>query len=488
MVAPSRKGAADLGNVDEFALMDATAQAELVRRREVEPIELVEAAIRRIERLNPTLNAVIRPLYDDARTAAVSQLPDGPFRGVPFLLKDILAAYAGVPLTMGCAFAKDFVPRRDSELVRRLKRAGLVLVAKTNTPELGLLPTTEPRLFGPSRNPWNTSRTTGGSSGGAAAAVAAGIVPMAHANDGGGSIRIPASCCGVFGLKPTRARNPLGPSVGDIANGLIVEHAVTRSVRDSAALLDATSGPDLGDPYWAPPPARPFVREVGADPGRLRIAFTNTRLSGIRVHDECVEAVKEAASLCADLGHYVEEASPTLDGKFLGRAFTTLWSAETAYTVQGLALAMRKDPTPDEFEPGTWALYQMGLRQTASTYLLTVQALQKISRDVARFFVKYDVWLTPTLAEPPVPLGSFESPPDDPMAGMRRSGQFSPFTAICNITGQPAMSVPLHWSAEGLPIGTHFIGRFGDEATLFRLAAQLEAARPWASRRPPVPV
>lgn len=475
-----------MGNADEFAFLDATAQAELVRRREVQPTELLEAAIERVERVNPILNVVIRPLYDDARAAALGQLPDGPFRRVPFLLKDLLASYAGVPMSMGCAFARDFVPKRDSELVSRLRRAGLIIVAKTNTPELGLLPTTEPRLFGPSRNPWDTSRTPGGSSGGAAAAVAAGVVPMAHANDGGGSIRIPASCCGVFGLKPTRARNPLGPSVGDIANGLIVEHAVTRSVRDSAALLDATSGPDLGDPYWAPPPARPFLHEVGADPGRLRIAFTTTRLSGARVHDDCVKAVKESASLCADLGHYVEEASPSLDGKFLARAFTDLWSAETAYTVQGLALATKREPTPEYFEPGTWALYQMGLRLTAPAYLLTVQALQKISRDVARFFVKYDVWLTPTLAEPPVPLGSFESPPDDPMAGMRRSGQFSPFTAICNITGQPAMSVPLYWSAEGLPIGAHFIGRFGDEATLFRLAAQLESARPWGGRRPPV--
>lgn len=475
-----------MAKTDELANLDATAQAELVHRREVKPIELVEAAIDRIERLNPTLNAVIRPLYDEARAAAVGQLPDGPFTGVPFLLKDLLASYAGAPTTMGCAFARDFVPRRDSELVSRLKRAGLIIVAKTNTPELGLLPTTEPRLFGATRNPWDTTRTPGGSSGGSAAAVAARIVPMAHGNDGGGSIRIPASCCGVFGLKPTRARNPLGPSVGDIANGLIVEHALTRSVRDSAALLDATSGPDLGDPYWAPPSTRPFLQEVGADPGHLRIAFTTTRLSGNRVHEDCVRAVQEAASLCADLGHHVEEASPALDGKFLARAFTDIWSAETAFTIDGLALATHRDPTPDDFEPGSWALYQMGLRQTASAYLLTVQALQRVSRHVARFFLDYGIWLTPTLAEPPVPLGSFDSPPDDPMYGVRRGGTFAPFTAICNITGQPAMSVPLYWNADGLPIGVQFVGRFGDEATLFRLAAQLEAARPWADRRPPV--
>lgn len=471
----------------EWGALDAMAQAELVRRKEVKPLELVEAAIARIERLNPTLNAVVTPMYDLALKAAEAPPPDGPFASVPFLLKDLAAEYAGVRLTEGSAFLADhYISGRDSELVRRYKRAGLIVVGKTNTPEFGILPTTEPRLFGPSRNPWNPGRTTGGSSGGSAAAVAAGMVPLAHANDGGGSIRIPASCCGLFGLKPTRGRNPLGPHYGDIFAGLVVEHAVNRSVRDSAALLDATSGPDLGDPYWAPPPARPFLQEVGADPGRLLIAFTTSATTGVPVHADCVSAVRDAAELCAALGHDVVEGAPTVDARLLTRGFITLWSSGCAWAIDDWARRTGRTPTPEQFEPLTWALYERGLQNSAPTYLLAVQDLQRLARDIARFFARYDVWLTPTLAEPPVPLGSFDSPPEDPFRGLRRSGAFAPFTAIANVTGQPAMSVPLFWNPEGLPIGIHLIGRFGDEATLFRLAAQLEAARPWADRRPPI--
>jgi amidase len=470
--------------MDDFAFLDATAQAELVRRKEVKPIELVDAAIDRIERLNPVLNAVVTPMYDLARKAALGPLPDGPFAGVPFLLKDLLAEHGGVRLTEGSAFLADHVSDCDTELVARHKRAGLIVVGKTNTPEFGSLPTTEPRLFGPTHNPWDTGRTPGGSSGGSAAAVAAGMVPMAHGNDGGGSIRVPASCCGLFGLKPTRARNPLGPKKGDVMSGLVVEHAVTRSVRDSAALLDATSGPDLGDPYWAPPPARPFLQEVGADPGRLRIAFTAQAATGAQVHPDCVAAVRDAAALCADLGHEVAEVAPGLDSEGVTRAFVTLWSAGGAWAVDYWARETGRTPTPDLFEPLSWAIQEMGRQQSASVYLLALQDLQRISREVARFFVDYDIWLTPTLAEPPVPLGTFDSPPENPLYGLIRAGAFMPFTFICNITGQPAMSVPLYWNADGLPVGTHFIARFGDEATLFRLAAQLEEARPWASRRP----
>jgi len=475
-----------VAKLDDFAFLDATAQAELVRRREVKAIELVDAAIERIERLNPTLNAVVTPMYEQARTAATSEMPHGPFTGVPFLLKDLLASYGGVRMTLGSTFLRDFVPDHDSELVARLKRAGLVILGKTNTPEFGILPTTEPRLFGPSCNPWNTGRTTGGSSGGSAAAVAAGLVPMAHGGDGGGSIRIPASCCGVFGLKPTRARNPLGPDFGDVFGGLVVEHAVTRSVRDSAALLDATSGPDVGDPYWAPPPARPFLQEVGADPGRLRIAFSTQAPTGAAVHADCVSAVRDAASLCADVGHEVVEAAPEVAGELLIQAFITLWSAGCAWTIDGMALVTGRTPTPDRFEPLTWALYEMGRQQSASAYLLAVTVLQRVARDIARFLVNFDVWLTPTLAEPPVPLGTFDSPAENPLQGLLRAAAFMPFTPICNVTGQPAMSVPLFWNADGLPVGTHFTGRFGDEATLFRLGAQLEAARPWTERRPPL--
>ena len=469
---------------DELAFLDATAQAELVRRKQLKPVELVDAAIARIERLNPALNAVITPMFELARSAANNPLPDGPFRGVPFLLKDLLASYAGVRMASGSSFLKEFVPEHDSELVGRLKRAGLVIVGKTNTPEFGILPTTEPRAFGPSRNPWASGRITGGSSGGSAAAVAAGMVAMAHANDGGGSIRIPASCCGLFGLKPTRGRNPLGPDFGDIMNGLVAEHAVTRSVRDSAGLLDATAGPDIGDPYYSPPPVRPFLQEVGADPGKLRIAFTTTAPNGVPIHADCVRAVHAAAELCSELGHAVNEAAPTADAELLANSFTVVWSVGCASIVEGAALLTRRKPTPDRFEELTWELAQQGRALSGPAYLGAVSVLQSIARQVARFFANYDIWLTPTLAEPPLPLGSFDAQPGNPLYGLQRALAFVPFTPVCNVTGQPAMSVPLFWNAEGLPVGTHFVGRFGDEATLFRLAAQLEAARPWAARYP----
>lgn len=463
---------------DEFAYLDATAQAELVKKKEVKPIELVEAAIARIEELNPSLNAVVTPMYDIAGDAAKKTLPEGPFTGVPFLLKDLLASYAGVPMTFGSKLLENFVPDHDSELVSRLKRAGLVIMGKTNTPEFGILPTTEPVLFGPCKNPWNPERTTGGSSGGSAAAVASAMVPMAHANDGGGSIRIPASCCGLFGLKPTRARNPLGPDFGDLLSGLIAEHAVTRSVRDSAALLDATSGPDIGDPYWAPPPKRPFLKEIGENPGKLRIALTKQGYDGTEVHPDCIKAVEDAARLCEDLGHPVEEARPTLDPDQISSAFIVLWSAGTASTIKALGASKK------QVEPLSWALYEMASRYDAADYLHAVQVAQSASRTVARFMVNYDIWLTPTLGEPPVPLGTFDSTEDYPLAGFTRSAAFVPFTPLFNVTGQPAMSVPLFWNDDNLPIGSHFIGRFGDEATLFRLASQFEAARPWAARKP----
>ncbi len=471
---------------DDFAFLDATAQAELVRTKQVTPAELVDAAIARIERLNPALNAVVTPLFDQAREAARGELPEGPFTGVPYLLKDLMATLAGVRMTSGSVFLRDHVAREDSELVRRLKRAGLIVVGKTNTPEFGLLPTTEPKLFGATHNPWNLGHTTGGSSGGSAAGVASGMVPMAHANDGGGSIRIPASCCGLFGLKPTRARNPLGPRLGDGLSGLVAEHAVTRSVRDSAALLDATSGPDLGDPYWAPPPERPFAEEVGRDPGRLRIAVATRAVTGLPVHPDCLAAAAAAAKLCESLGHTVEEADPGLDGERLDRIFGTLWSAGAAASVDGSALMMGREAKPEEFEPLTWAMAERGRERTAAEYLMAVAGAQAVSREVARFFADYDALLTPTLAEPPVPLGTFDSTPANPLQGMQRAAQFVPFTPIFNITGQPAMSLPLYWNDASLPVGVQFAGRFGDEGTLFRLAAQLETARRWSQRKPPI--
>jgi amidase len=475
-----------VGKFEDLKSLDATALAELVHKKEAKPIEVVEAAIQRIERVNPILNAVVTPMYDYAREQASGPIPDGPFAGVPFLLKDFLAECAGVRFTEGTAFLRDYVPDQDSELVKRYKRAGLIIVGKTNTPELAIGITTEPRLFGPTHNPWDTDRTPGGSSGGSGAAVAAGMVPIAHGNDAGGSIRIPASCCGVFGFKPTRARNPLGPHYGDIFTGLAVEHALTRSVRDSAALLDATGGPDLGDPYWAPAPERPFVREVGAKPGRLRIAFSSQTPLGKEVHPDCVSAVRDAAALCEELGHDVVESAPAFDGELMWQSFTTVLSAGFAWAINDWGRRTGRAPTSEFFEPFVWSFTQRGRELSAPDYLLALQDLQKLTRDIARFFVDYDVWLTPTLGEPPVPLGTFKFSMEDPFELRRRMAAFTPFTYISNVTGQPAMSVPLYWSAEGLPLGTHFVGRFGDEATLFRLAAQLEQARPWADRKPPV--
>ena len=472
--------------MNDIALLDATAQAELVRKKQVKPIELVEATIERIERVNPQINAVVTPMYDIARKITEGPLQEGPFTGVPFLMKDLGPMYAGVRQTSGSVFSKDVIAPIDSELTRRFKKAGLIVTAKTNTPELGLVPTTEPKLFGATRNPWNTGHSTGGSSGGSAAAVAAGIVPIAHANDGGGSIRIPASCCGVFGLKPTRARTPLGPIFGDQMSGLVIDHAVSRTVRDSAALLDATAGPDLGDPYPAPPPARPFLQEVGANPGRLRIAFSTTTAMGIQLHPDCVAAVKDAAALCEDMGHEVFEASPPVNGELLIEAFVALWEGGTAQGIDSIAPLVGKKPTPDEFETLTWALYEAGQKVTASQYLTAVMNLQQMARGMAHWMQNHDLWLTPTLAEPPLKLGELDATPDNPRAGFDRATQYVPFTPIQNATGEPAMSVPLYWNESGLPIGAHFVARFGDEATLFRLAAQLEEARPWAAKRPPV--
>jgi amidase len=389
-------------------------------------------------------------------------------------------------LTYGSALLRDYVVDHDSEMVTRYKRAGLVVLGKTNLPEFGILPTTEPHFFGPTRNPWNTAHSSGGSSGGSAAAVASGMVPMAHGGDGGGSIRIPASCCGLFGLKPTRGRNPLGPDIGEAMGGLITDHALTRSVRDSAALLDATAGPDLGDPYWAPPPARPFLQEVGADPGKLRIAFSFEPPTGTPVHPDCVAAVHDAAKLCADLGHHVEEAAPAFNAEQITQAFVAVFTAGATMTADLMALLSGRTLTQEEVEPLTWAICQMAHGQNAPSYLLAHTVLHRIGRDIARFMVDYDVWLTPTLAEPPLPLGTLESTPENPLAGLMRSASYVPYPPICNITGQPAMSVPLYWNGDGLPIGSHFMARFGDEATLFRLAAQLEEARPWAERRPPL--
>lgn len=476
-------------NLNDVLTLDALSQADLIRRKEVTPLELVDAVIENIERLNPALNAVVIPMFEIARKAAREYIPNGPFAGVPFLLKDLTAEFEGAPYTGGSAFLKGYISPRDTELVRRYKRAGLITVGKTNSPELGVGPVTQPRLYGPSRNPWDTSRTPGGSSGGSGAAVAAGFVSIAHGNDGGGSMRIPASCCALVGLKPTRGRNPAGPNYGEFMGGLAAEHVLTRSVRDSAAALDATSGPDIGDPYWAPPAARPFLQAVKESPGRLRIAFTDQSLSGTEVHPDCQVSVRDVAKLCEELGHHVEEALPPVNGPFLFENFTTVLAAATACGIRNLARITGREPTSDDFEPLTWGVAERGNQISAGQYLLAVQDLQKLSRDVAQFFEIYDVLLTPTTGMPPVTVGSFLMDKDgDPIETRRQMAGFTPFTSLQNVTGQPAISLPMNWNSEGLPIGAHFVGRFGDEVTLFRLAGQLEEARPWKDRWPKVSI
>jgi amidase len=472
---------------DDTAWLDATGQAELVRTKEISPAELVDAAIGRMEQLNPELNAVIHELFDRARGEAAGELPDGPFRGVPFLLKDLGAELAGTPLNEGLAFSGDYHSTVTQALTQRYIDAGFVICGKTNAPELGILPTTEPARFGPSRNPWNTDHSTGGSSGGSAAAVASGMVPVAHANDGGGSIRIPASCCGLVGLKPTRARNSVAPSYGDMMGGLVVEHVVTRSVRDSAAILDATAGPVPGDPYWAPPlRGASFAAAAATAPAALRVAVMTSSPTGSAVDGECVAAVQATASLCESLGHRVEEAALDVDGDAFTAHFVNQWACSNAWALEDWEARIGRTAQESDLEPLSWALVELGRSVNGGQYLRSVQELQRISRGIAEYFEGIDVLLTPTLAELPAPLGTFDSPPGEPLTGLFRAAAYVPFTPPFNVTGQPGISLPLHWSGSGLPIGVQFVGRFGDEETLLSLAGQLEQASPWAARRPPV--
>jgi amidase len=463
---------------DELARLDATAQAALVRAGEVSARELVTAALERVEELDPQLHAVVASWPD--RALAEAESATGPFAGVPFLLKDLVVEVAGTPFREGSRFLSGYVSTYDSELVVRLRKAGLVVLGRTATPEFGMVPTCEARVYGePVRNPWDLARSTSGSSGGSAAAVASGMVPMAHGNDLGGSLRFPASACGLFGLKPTRARNPLGPEYGDAIGGWAVEHALTRSVRDSAALLDATAGPMPGDPYIAPPLARPLAQEVGADPGRLRIAWSARLPDGSLGHPSAVAAVTDAAALLASLGHEVVEADlPGLDGG-VGEAIGTVFDAATAWILAYWVRRLGRAPEPDELEPITRSYWESGQRVSAAAYLEAVERLQRFSRVVAGFLGGYDGWLTPTMSAPPRLLGT--------ITGSDTGADTVAYPlVVANLTGNPAMSVPLHWTPEGLPMGVHVLGRYGDEATLVRLAAQLEQARPWADRWPAV--
>jgi amidase len=470
-----------------FAEHDGMGLAELVRRGEASPAELVEAAIERIEAVNPQLNAVVHESFERAREQAKGELPDGPFRGVPFLLKDLHGEDTGQPTTSSTRLLAKHRATFDSELVKRFKAAGVVILGRTNTPEFGIYGVTEPELHGPTRNPWNTDHTPGGSSGGSAAAVAARMVPLAHGGDGGGSIRIPASHCGLVGLRPTRARNPMGPWAGERWAGFVSEHVLTRSVRDTAAMLDATRGPDVGAPYQVRAPERDYLEEVEREPGKLRIAYTREALFGDETHPDCL----------------LVEAKPTFDKQELIKAFLLTVATDTATAVRAAGEIAGKTPKAGDFEKPTWLLKLLGDKLSAAEYRWQQQRIQRAGREVGAFFADHDVFLTPTVALPPLKIGElapsgFESFQLSVLHAAPAKGllmkaldvlavdalRATPNTMLFNMTGQPAISLPLHWSEAGLPLGTQWVGRFGDEATLIRLAAQLERARPWKDRKP----
>jgi amidase len=493
--------------MEGFSSCDGLALAELVRTRQVSARELVTDSIERIESLNPELNAVVHKMYDAALSESDMPRGNGPFDGVPFLLKDLVSWYAGEPLSSGSRYFRDWIPPIDSELVKRYRRAGVIVVGKTNTPEFGLTPYTEPELFGPARNPWDTSRTTGGSSGGSAAAVASGMVPIAGGGDGGGSLRIPASCCGVFGLKPTRGRTPAGPIVGEIWQGAVVEHCLTRSVRDSAAMLDAIEGPDVGAPYWAPSPVRPFLDEVSTPPGKLRIAFTSDPFLGRTVDGDCKAALMDAVHLLESLGHELIEAKPAVDRTAFSRAFLTVICGELNADLREAKKLVGRAATPADLEATTWALNLLGGALPAGEFASAVHYLKSAARGIGEFFEGFDILITPTMAVPPFKTGALQPPAHEvalvKVLGRMRAGNILrmigavdksadkvfdviPCLPVFNVTGQPAMSVPLYWNSMSLPIGVQFVAKYGDEATLFRLAGQLEEARPWKDKRPPI--
>jgi amidase len=473
---------------DDFTWLDATAQADLVARGAASPVELVDAAIARIELLNPVLNAVIHERFDRARTEAASTaLPAGPFRGVPFLVKDAVCHTAGDPFHCGMRLLKrlEWTEPADTWLAARFRAAGLVSVGKTNTPELATSVTTEPIAYGPTHNPWDVSRSPGGSSGGSAAAVAAGMVAIAHGNDMGGSIRFPASMCGLVGLKPTRARTTLGPDFGEYWGPLTHEHVLTRTVRDTAAVLDAIAGPGPGDPYSAPPPVRPFREEVGAAPGRLRIGLRTRRRDGERSHPECEAAVTDAGWLLESLGHHVEAVDlPALDEPIDG-AFGTVMSVAIAREIERWKTRTGAAITADDIEPGNLFLAEMGSSVTAMGYADAIEQMQTWSRGVASWWDDHDLLVTPTSPELPVRLGELAPTNPDPGVGVRM-GTLVGFMIPFDVTGQPAISLPLHWFGDSMPIGVQLVAAYAREDVLLRVAAQLEQASPWADRHPGV--
>lgn len=476
---------------DDLAHMDATAQAELVRNGKASPRELVDAAIDRVEKLNPQLNAMIRSRYEKARVEADSpDLPDGPLKGVPFLLKDLFCVNAGDELHMGCKALKQahYTAPADTYLAAKFRAAGLITIGQTNTPEFGFADTTEPEAYGPSRNPWNTAHSTGGSSGGSGAAVASRMVPTAHANDGGGSIRIPASACGLVGLKPSRGRLSLGPDYGEAWAGFIAEGVVTLSVRDSATMLDATAADMPGDPYTAPACEGTFVDAVGRVPGKLRIGLMTGLPGGTgAVHPECAVAAKNAGRLLESLGHSVEEAHPAALDEEWGSRFSTVVLAHAARTAEDVATAVGREVGPDDFERYTWHLMNRGRSIKLTEYIATREWLERWQRRVAQWWAGgFDLLLTSTLSTPPPRLGYLCSAAAEPDEVWKRVIELIPYTPVGNVTGQPGITLPLHWTADGLPVGVHLMPAYGREDLLLNVAAQLEEAQPWIDKLPPV--
>jgi amidase len=472
---------------DDTRWLDATAQAELVATGKVSPVEMVNAAIERVERYDGALNALTYRWFEAARElASSSALPEGPFRGVPYLLKDLYAAEAGKPLSNGSKAYKaaDYLSSEDTTLVSRYKASGLISIGRSNSPEFGSVPVTEPEAWGPTRNPWDLSRTPGGSSGGSAAAVAAGIVPIAHASDGGGSIRIPAACCGLVGLKVSQGRISMGPYRDE--SNLGVEHCVSRSVRDSARLLDATHGPGIGDVIIAPTPRRPFIEEVGADPGRLRIGLLDFNPRGGDVHADCVEGVHKTAKLLESLGHHVEPGFPDIfSDNEIGRAFSMLWSTNMGTAIRRFSEALGREMTPNDIEAMNWAQAEFAKGVNGVDFSLAQASSIQFRRAIQSWWTKgWDLLLTPTLAAPPLPIGSMPNNPERPMTPLMTAGAWVSFTSQFNLSGQPAISLPLHRNADGLPIGMQLVAAYGREDLLIRVASQLEQAAPWAHLTP----
>jgi len=489
----------------EYLAWDGVALAELVRRGEVSAPELLEAAIRRAEAVNPRLNAITIPMYELARERAATPL-QGPLAGVPFLIKDLLQDYAGVLATSGSRLLRKagYVPTQHSEIVRRYLAAGTVIFGRTNTPEFGSKGITEPEAWGPTRNPWNLEHSPGGSSGGAAAAVAAGIVPLAGASDGGGSIRIPAGCTGLFGLKPGRGRTPCGPGVGEAIHGAAMNHVLSRSVRDSAAMLDAIHGPEAGTPFAIAAPAQPYAAEVGREPGRLRIAYSVRSPLGTPVDPAAVAAVEQTARLLAELGHDVEQAEPLIDGMQLARDFLGIWYAQLAYLMQ--SAREQVGAFGSGFELDSLAMVAVARGRSALDYVRHYVHWNEHGYNLAMFLERHDVYMTPTLAQAAPRIGEVATPPWAaalgralmPLGLSRLIGhapgivervaldnlRVVPFTQLANVTGVPAMSVPLHTFPNGLPLGVHFLTGHGGEGRLLSLAGQLEQAAPWHARRP----